>query len=196
MNGALLKVEMEQRIFRIYEHSVDLNLLPKKAYILDIGCRGFEFTDYFKQQGHNVYSVDVDSFPGKTYNQCAITGEDGFVHVVKTDDPQGTFVRPAYIQTDIRSYTLQSFSDEVGVKAWDLIKIDVEGSEYGIIKSLHAPIARQISIEFHLHTGKYTEQEVTEMVGHLAGLGYWPVKHEKTSEHGAGFNYWDSLFVI
>jgi len=77
-----------------------------------------------------------------------------------------------------------------------VIKIDIEGSEYEVIMSLEKAPAKQLSIEFHLHTGVYGHYEMTMMEDKLKALGYYPAQHERTSEHGAGFNYWDSLWIL
>ena len=82
------------------------------------------------------------------------------------------------------------------MKYWDLIKVDIEGAEYEAIMALTKAIAKQISIEFHLHTGIYQEAQVEEMVAHLEKLGYTTVSHEKTSDHGLPPNYWSSLFIF
>jgi len=58
------------------------------------------------------------------------------------------------------------------------------------------PPAKQLSIEFHLHTGVYSYPEVALMVGKLKSLGYEVIRHELESRHGAGKNFWDSLFIL
>ncbi len=182
-------------IERVHDHNVDLALLPPKAKILDIGCRGFLFSNYFKQRGHDVVCVDTDGIEGGEYHRVAITDRDGLVNVVHTSDPQGTWVQQSDSGNTV-SHTLESFSKKVGVNSWDLIKMDVEGSEQQILLSLSSPVAKQITVEFHLHTAAYHETSVDRMVSHLKGIGYAAVKHEKTNEHCAGLNYWSSLFVL
>jgi hypothetical protein len=183
----------------IAEHSVDLSLLPEKAFVLDIGCRGFQFTDAMTDLGHIVYPVDIDKLhqhnrPSyRRYYIMAISGKNGTCSVKYSNDPQATKIVDG---PDILMYTVKSFSDFVEVKFWDLIKIDIEGSEYEVMMSLTEPPAKQLSIEFHLHTGVYGDKQVKEMEDKLIALGYLPVKHDKTSQHGAGYNYWDSLFIL
>jgi FkbM family methyltransferase len=183
----------------IHEHSVDLSLLPVNANILDLGCRGFLFTDYLIKKCHNVYPVDCDLLQGASYYQAAITNYDGFTDLYKSNDPQGTRINRRYeaqSETSVICCTLVGFSLRVGIEFWDLIKMDIEGSEYEVIMSLTEPPATQLSIEFHLHTGIYGDKEMKEMEDKLLSFGYFPTKHDKTNEHGSGFNYWDSLFVL
>jgi hypothetical protein len=183
-------------IEKIHEHSVCTSLLPDGANILDIGCRGFLFTDYFRAKGHIVFAIDPDELGRDDYIRCAISDFDGFVGVkVNSNDPQSTTIYKKLIYDiafDIRCYTIESFSNLV----WHLIKIDAEGSEYEIIMSLKKAPAKQLSIEFHLHTGVYGMYEMTLMQDKLKALGYTAVQHEMTSEHGAGENYWNSLFIL
>lgn len=180
-------------ISEIFEHSVDLSLLPPVANVLDIGCRNFQFTDYMRELGHKVTPIDIDDFPDKTYYRLAITGKDGRVGIHRNNDPQATRVTDG---DELLSMTIDTFSNSVGIEVWHLIKIDVEGAEYDIIMNLKKAPAKQLSIEFHLHTGIYTQKEMKEMEDKLRKLGYEFVQHELTSRHGAGYNYWDSLFIL
>lgn len=180
-------------ISEIHEHSVRLDLLPEKANILDLGCRSFTWTNALRELGHKVTPVDIDDFPNETYYKVAITGKDGRVGIHRNNDPQATRVKEG---TELLSMTLETFSNSLGIEFWDLIKIDVEGSEYEIIMSLKKAPAKQLSIEFHLHTGIYTQKDMREMEDKLRSLGYEPADHRLTSAHGAGYNYWNSLFLL
>ena len=44
----------------VYEHTFEPGLLPDKALILDLGCRGFLFTNEMRSRGHIVAAVDCD----------------------------------------------------------------------------------------------------------------------------------------
>lgn len=178
----------------IAEHKVDLKLLPERANILDLGCRGFEFTNYFRLKGHSVYPVDIDELDtDEKYFRVGITDINGKMGVQKSNDPQATTLTQG---NDIVVYTLETFSALNGINKWDLIKMDVEGSEFNIIMGMTRPMATQLSIEFHLHTGVYSEIGMQLMERQLKALGYEIVSHELTNQHGAGFNYWDSLFIL
>lgn len=180
----------------IAEHSIDESLLDYGAKILDIGCRGFGFMDYFRDKcKYHCVGVDIDNLdPGnRNFLQVAIAGKTQMVGINKTNDPQATCIIPG---NEIQAYTLVDFSELVGVPYWDIIKMDIEGAELEVIMSLTKAPAKQLSVEFHLHTGIYTKEDVDQMLYHLTLLGYDVIKHEFTSEHGAGFNYWDSLFIL
>lgn len=181
-------------ISEIAEHSVDLDLLPEKANVLDLGCRGFLFTNEMRWRNHLVWPVDIDELPSsKAYYQVAITDRDGRCGIERTADKQATRIK---VGDAIPCYTLHTFMGACDVKIFDLIKMDVEGSEYEIIMSQKKAPCRQWSIEFHLHTGIYTQKHMMEMEDKLRNLGYEFTQHELTERYGAGFNYWDSLFLL
>lgn len=188
----------------VAEHTYEETLLPEKANVADLGCRGFLFSDELHRLGHNVFAVDCDHLPDGFfkpygYYKCAITDENGLCMLKYSDDPQATTVIKAKVPLagfDVPMYTLKSFSEMVGVQFFDLIKMDVEGFEREIIMSLTDAPSKMISVEFHTHTGAYGFHEVNLMEEKLHSLGYTTVKHELTSAHGMGRNYWDSLFII
>jgi hypothetical protein len=183
----------------IAEHSVDLDLLGPGSKILDIGCLGFVFTHHMLALGHEVYAVDIQQFLGKDYYQLAITNYNGEAKVFTSSDKQAARIdrrHKAPAEYSVVAMTLPTFSKSVDVEFWDLIKIDIEGSEYQVVMSLDKAPATQISIEMHLHTGIYQESEVNDMVNKLYSLGYDSVKHNKYQAHGCGDNYWDSLFIL
>src|SRR5437899_12658957 len=119
-------------IEKIAEHLVDVELLPAKAKVLDIGCRGFQFTSALRTLGHWVIPVDIDILDAfidsDEYFKCAISDFDGLCGLTKNNDAQATKIDK--LGTGIDCYTLESFSKMMKVDFWDLIKMDVEGSEY------------------------------------------------------------------
>jgi len=178
----------------IAEHACDLDLLPPKANILSLGCRGFLFDNHMESLGHHVVSVDIDKLDtDKKYFHVAISDYDGMAGIQHDRDPQATRIKEG---KDVPCYTLESFSYACGIDMWDLIKCDLEGAEYQIIMSLKQAPAKQISCEFHLHTGIYTQNEMKLMEAKLRELGYEFALHQLTEAHGAGYNYWSSVFVL
>lgn len=186
----------------IAEHKVDVSLLPDHAVILDLGCLNFIFCNEMRRRGHIVYPVDIQDIPDMDtlYHRVAITDYDGYGYVIHSNDKQATmfsqFDQKNARSERIKCRTLKSFMKELRIEMFDLIKMDVEGSEWQIIKSLDSAPARQIEIEFHLHTGVYSDVDVFRMCNKLFSLGYVDVSHEKTSQHGLSPNYWSSLFIL
>lgn len=181
-------------ISEVHEHSVDLSLLSEKAKIIDLGARGFQFTNYMRSLGHTVAPVDIDAFKNEVYYRVAITGKDGRVGIQYSNDPQATRVKEG---DELLSMRLDTFIKSLGwEEPIDLIKCDIEGAEYEVIMSLKKAPAKQFSIEFHLHTGIYRQSEMMIMESKLKTLGYQFALHELTERHGAGHNYWTSLFIL
>lgn len=185
------------KVTHIAEHAVCLDELRKPANILDLGARGFEFCNYFDKRGDFVIPVDID--PGLTgdrpYLCRAITNYNGTCGIRRKADAQATSISSVLGAEIVNCGTLQVLMDEFQIPYFDLIKSDIEGSEMEMIRSLTRAPAKQLSIEFHLHTGAYSQGDVALMVAKLHSLGYKTVTHELTSQHGAGMNYWSSLFI-
>lgn len=188
-------------IEKVAEHLIDLELLPQKATILDLGCLGFIFTKEMRRLGHRVYPVDIQYFQDEFYYRVAITNYNGYGYVLPDRDPQAfRFVQQMTTAEKNGGYsmvmceTLEDFMRNNHVEYFDYIKCDVEGSETQIIASLTKPPSKQFEVEFHMHTG-YPEDGVELMVNKLQSLGYKIASHEKTSQHGCGENYWSSLFI-
>lgn len=175
---------------KVGEHTIKAFQLPKRnANILDLGCRGFEFANHFKDK-HNVYSVDIDTLDGE-YFQLAISDKDGWCGIEQTKDPQATHIKEG---NEIKMMTLKSFSDFVNVNHWDLIKMDIEGEEMKVLRSSRHPIANQISVEFHAHTGKQTRKEIDDLLDWLKRF-YWIENRDWEERHCCSANYWDILLI-
>lgn len=181
------------RLEVISEHTVDLDLLPELGgHILDLGCRGFGFRKAFPQ--HKVTCVDCDDLgKDESYMRCAVSNINGRVGLKRYHDKQATQVTAG---DEVDAFTLHTLSRLVDVQMWDLIKMDIEGSELQVIMDMERPMAKQLSIEFHLHTGQYGQYSMGLMENRLTQLGYKIIRHEMDSRHGLTLNYWDSLFVL
>lgn len=184
----------------IAEHQIDLDLLPESANVLDLGCRGFIFANELRRLGHSVFCVDCDDIHSEKhfYHRFAITDYNGWTKVIRSNDPQATKISMYGDDSNpaVPCITLKAFSDIVDVPFWDYIKTDIEGSEKEMIMSLEKAPAKQLEIEFHLHTGIYNNEAVDIMVDRLKILGYEVASHQKTSQHGLMPNYWSSLFIL
>lgn len=175
----------------IEEHSVDVDLLHKGSTVLDAGCRDFTFTDAMIKLGCNVYPVDIDLFPDRHYYRLALSDSDGTCGIVHTSDPQGKHICTG---NELNMMTIKSFSDLVGINKWDLIKLDIEGSEINILKYAVHPIARQLSVEFHSHCGNQPQIELDKLIDYLSEW-YDVYNRNWENRYSAGYNYWDILFI-
>ncbi len=179
-------------IVEISEHTIDLDLLPQKATILDGGCRIFTFTDPLFAMGHNVFSVDIDNLVDNKYFHCALSDKSGKCAVVRTNDPQATHIKEG---EEIPMYTIVDFSEMVGVEKWDLIKLDIEGKEFDILHNSQHPLATQLTVEFHSHCDKRQTKEALDLL--IEKLSeFYTVHNQKWEEkYCCAPNYWDVLFI-
>ena len=178
----------------IAEHSVDLDLLPYSgANILDCGCRGMLFTNEMRRRGHNVIALDCDDLGHNGYVRLAIGDSVCRVGIKRSKDVQATAI---CVGNEVDCTTIQQLCKDYKIDFFDVIKLDIEGLEFEVIMSMDRPYAKQISWEAHLHTGVYGEAEILMMENKLLQLGYFPVQHDRTRQHGLSYNYWDSLWVL
>ncbi len=179
----------------IAEHSVDVSLLSG-GICIDVGCRGFQFSEGMRDLGCKVHAFDLEEMqapPGITFHQNAIGAEYGKTYYCNTKDAQANHIAndgvPVWMFTLPMVYGLYP-----GVV--DVLKLDCEGSEYHILSDVNfQPIPRQITIEFHEHCHKDKHWTHFETCMENILRDYVPVKHDRYAAHGAGLNYWDSLFI-
>jgi hypothetical protein len=176
-------------IVEVHDHSFIQHLIPIKGNVLDLGCRDFITTKWFKDREYNVHSVDIGDFEGD-YHRLAIGHENKKVGVSKERWPDATHV----IEGDeIEMVTLNEFNRRVGIDHWDLIIMDIECCEYELLKRAKHPIAKQISVEFHAHFGQ-TKEQLDELLNMLSE--YYIIRNRVWEEkHHAGFNYWDVILI-
>lgn len=177
----------------IDNHSVDISLLQQGSTVLDVGCRGFSFALQLEKIGCKVFPVDPDDLTDNIpYYKCAISNYNGTCDLVHTLDPQAKYTKPG---NTIEVFDLETFSKKVGVEKWDLIKLNCEGDEYHILPSIHRPIAKQLSLDFHEHTHrKIGKENIDNMLSRLQQ--WYDIKVASwEARYCAGFNYWDVLLV-
>lgn len=161
------------------------------GWVIDAGCRGFNFSSYFLRNHENgVYALDIEDFSNvkvmgdNVYDwikfklkQAALTTITGQVQAHYFGNGTGNFLkglngipgntpdRPCETKT-IPAITLNDIYAEIG-KDIDILKLDIESSEYGILVDLE-PIPRMITVEFHEHTTKELhDQYISRIVEHL-----------------------------
>ena len=179
-------------IGKIHDHSLNQTIIPMHGNILDLGCRDFIFTNFFKELEYNVVSVDIGKFDGD-YHRVAISSNDGECYVQNERDPDATHITTADTGDPVPMMTLDTFSKHVGVDHWHLIKMDIEGAEYGVLKTAKHPIADQVAVEFHAHCGQRKE-DLDALLDELSEY-YYIHNRVWDEQHSAGFNYWDVLLI-
>lgn len=193
----------------IAEHTVNLLLLNRDSKVLDLGCRSFAWSNAMLEYVDKVYCVDADntvkSFDKRlpVLNAAISDVDDKPVLFIKFGNGTGNFVdRPgrvipakSKIQKAETATIATVINSAFGPGTIDLIKMDIEGEEISVLLSLKEPPAKQLSIEFHLHTGT-KESEVQKVFRHLEIIGYINAFQDYSEKHGCGLNYWDVLFIL
>lgn len=187
------------RLLTIHEHTIAPDLLTG-GVVIDGGCRGFLFADALQNLGETVLAFDLEEMlapAGVHFFAKALLPRTGHVCVCDTADLQAKFIsgvgRPIESIGINEVYEASQSEGEITI---DILKLDVEGSEYHILSDPDfQPLPRQISVEFHEHCHKKAHAAFFEHCIKNLEKYYVAVQHERTQAHGAGWNYWDSLFV-
>ncbi len=192
----------------IAEHSVDISLLTRSSNVLDLGCRYFGFSKAMLEYVDKVCAVDADSMIVNPLPQVikflnAAVGTGASIQpFIKFGNGTGNFLHsseplPSKCEIEhVNVFSLEEVCEFFGVPFFDLIKMDVEGSEYELLHDLDCPIATSLSFELHQHTAKRKPQwYINELFDNLKQWYDFPVI-DYSEKHGAGFNYWDCLGIL
>lgn len=184
----------------IAEHSVDIDLLSG-GICIDAGCRGFLFSEAVRDLGLKVVAFDIEDMEAPDQIQFikyAIGTEVKLGYYIDTKDKQAKYLSDVGIPIAVTTLSViyESLATVDPNTCIDILKLDIEGSEYKILSDpAFQPIPKQISVEFHLHCHRALHEQYYDKCMENLLKWYEPVKHELTQAHGAGENYWDSLFI-
>jgi FkbM family methyltransferase len=200
------------------EHTVEVDLLPESPFVLDVGCRGFEFDiELLKLRPKaTIIALDPDpgigdpQIPGIVFIQAAVTerdtpgviwqgpGEGAYICGNPGDPGYGFGVRNSAESASVPNLTVEQILKQNQREHFDLVKLDCEGSEFGILENWPGPIATQLSIEFHdwVNLERWNETYFQRL---FAGpLKDYEVRLFGLTPMGPGAHpgHWDSLLVL
>jgi len=194
------------------EHTIEESIIDKNGWILDLGCVNFQFSLELKKYCNNVICVDpnptIINIPSEViFERAALVYDDrSEVDYFIYNDIQGySLLNPDkdYCSLKeihkIKSINIDYIMKKYNIRKFELIKFDIEGSEYDILNNINWNISKQFSVEFHdfRNMNPYypdNEQYYSNLFKKIKDR-FNIVKHNKTDDHGMGLNYWDSLFV-
>ena len=187
-------------IVTLAEHKVETSLI-NGGLAIDVGCRFFGFSQAMKDMGETVLAFDIEDMEppdGITFMKQAVLTYNGKVSFDPHRDKQATHIRFDGNKgaLDVECVSLNTIYRANEGKEIDILKLDCEGAEYFILSDPDfQPIPKQISFEMHMHAQPELHRMFYDKC--IANLSkyYTPVSHEKTEAHGAGENYWDSLWI-
>lgn len=194
-------------------HTFDETLL-KDGCVIDVGCRGFEFTKYFI--GRKVYAIDPDpdvfkDIPEELMNlnppiealTMAISDfkgqttfyRNGEATMIRQLDPDPTFqhIDKKYCNT-CETITMEDLYKITGENV-DVLKLDCEGAEYLILNESFRPVPKQITVEFHHHCVPKTHNRYYRSIVERLSKHYTMHNDVWEQRHGCGYNFWDTLFI-
>lgn len=202
-------------------HTFDETLL-KDGCIIDVGCRGFEFSNHFLQIGNiDVYCIDPDeevfnlreNMPEDVNEKLKfiqyhkinlaisdVAGEttyypNGEATMIRQFDPDPTYphIDQKYSKT-CKVITMEDLYKITGENV-DVLKLDCEGGEYAILGETFRPVPKQITVEFHNHCVPVLHAELYQGIIERLSKDYTMHNAVWEQRHGCGYNFWDTLFI-
>jgi len=196
-------------------HTVDVDRLPERPVVLDVGARGFDFSNDILNLRPDARIIALDPDPDiERLDDPRIS----FMHVALVHDRLKKISRYASYSTgegnmllEADSYydakiitvdcvTIQELMQWTNVAHWDLVKLDCEGSEFDILANWPGPIADQISVEFHdghpEEKGPHRDKWSTYFFDLFERKLPMKVIQHELFKQGAWYGHWDSLLVL
>lgn len=209
------------RLVKFASHSIDVDSLPELPTVLDVGCRGFDFTleILHARPGGLVVAMDPDPQIGEPPN---IGAPPEVRHVLfvrealvgdarKTSNYAGWSTGEGNLLCDkaphfaerqhtVACTNITDLMRRLGISYWDVVKLDCEESEFGILENWPGPIAGQLSVEFHDWTGPCKEKATKEYYDALFSgplRDYEVLSHElSTVGPGPAWGHWDTVLRL
>lgn len=196
-------------ILNIAQHSFELDRLPERPWVLDVGSRALAFTNGMRalRPGAFIFAMEpdptIETTAGCFLIRKALVGDDRTEsRYASYSTGEGNFLTDAESYHDAEMFTVSCINIEklmawLSRPHWDLVKLDCEGSEFQILENWPGPIATQISVEFHDwdRRDRYPESYYYRLFAQLGQMGYRVVQHE-LSVQGVGCGHWDTLLVL
>lgn len=200
----------------IASHTIDVDLLPDEPIVLDVGCRWFDFTRGILALRPKAFVMALDpssdverpaDLPDSVhFHQLALVGDGrGITNFAEgiAGDGGGNFVLDAEHHGDYKILRAKCVSidriaemlDVMRHTKVDAVKLDCEGSEFGILENWPGPIATQISVEFHdcwklnIRDGDYYDRLMEK-------LPWYRLVQHPLFQQGTAVGHWDSLMVL
>jgi len=211
--GTATAMKRPRNIVRLAgDHSIDVGLLPEKPVVLDVGCRGFDFARNILELRPEALVICMDpdpaiqdpNIPGIEYIQKALTADDVPLRKYAAfSSGEANFITDADSYYDakiqyVKCITIEALMRGLGIEYLDLVKLDCENSEFGILESWPGRIAGQLSIEFHdFQNRNRWDNAYFDQLFSGPLRDYEVVQHELTPVGpDQTLSHWDSLLVL
>lgn len=200
-------------LVNIKEHTfIDRGFTDSKAVIVDLGACLGEFTNEFSNKfGGIKKSIMVEANP--TNFRSIVSNQDSvrlnkFISSVPggsekfLEDPRSPYNGSSLfnyfegaIEHQIDRITIQEIIENYGIEKIDILKMDIEGSEYEILENIPDIVfgkIDQITVEFHDFIDPNLKQRTESIVNRMVLLGYSVINNGLDYKYGS--DYYDTLF--
>ncbi|MCG8369858.1 MAG: FkbM family methyltransferase [Proteobacteria bacterium] len=151
--------------------------------------------DLIERHGATVHAFDPTPFAGEwvagqalpgrfVFHPWAASAADGTLRLYRRVSTKGKRSQVMWTADrdagdpadfiDVPAYTVATMMDRLGHDRVDLLKLDVEGAEYGILEGLAhgGRLPRQVLVEYHHRFPGIGKRRTAESIAALRGLGY------------------------
>lgn len=194
----------------IAEHSFYDDKFGSEITIIDLGaCRG-EFINSMDRVYKVKKAVLVEANPVLfkqlsnkenyvLYNNAAAKDDDTVITFY--EDPKAAYVGSCVfnyfngIQHKLKSISLETLIKSNDIDIVDLLKIDVEGSEYEILENISEDVLQkinQITVEFHDFIDPKLKVSTQKIIDRMEASGYKSIS--KSTDYMNGSEHYDVLF--
>jgi FkbM family methyltransferase len=201
------------RIFLRDEYRLRQLPLAGLDTVVDVGANVGLFAACVAPRARRVicYEASPANFPHLHHNvsklsnvhavSAAVAGEPGTLRLYRPVHAGSAGLHSAFIELegrrlsdaydDVRAITLEQLFEHHGVSRCDLLKIDVEGAEYGILYAASKPLQRVLRIhaEYHDVAPEDPRTRVATLSEFLRDAGFRVVlvPHRRKENHGMLF---------
>lgn len=177
----------------IYSFGVGEDISFDRAAIEEYGCRVLAFDPTPRSMkwiaalslpaGFEFHPIGIANHDGEA--EFFEPAHSGYVSFSATPNPEA----PAAKSIKAKVMRLQSIVAQFDSEAPDILKMDIEGFEYGVIKDiLNGPIRpQQLCIEFHHGMYGIPNEQTREAVNQLRDIGGYKLFYVSSGGHEYGF---------
>jgi len=135
--------------------SVDERCLTHNGVIVDCGCLGWDWSQFFfgkkRVIGVDPFENEIDG--AELFKGC-LTDMDGQIDISNNSDESScmAFLQGDKSKTPVPSLTFKTFCKRYNIHSISVLKLNIEGGEYSLLKSFDAEdfkMIDQIAISFH-----------------------------------------------
>lgn len=176
----------------IHWHTLHPRYLGPESAVIDLGANYGQFTRAITERfGCRCVAVEpapepyaaIPDSPRITKLQVAVSDKSGVMPLhVASESVASSLYRKENTHTETINVPVLSFPDLLGQLGWsrvDLLKIDIEGAEIGMLAACPDEVlgqVAQISVEFHDFCAITPPADVQRTLARLHGLGFFSVR--------------------